>query len=404
MRRDKGGAFFYLKEITVGIVLSVLIIFGFFIYNNNILPTEYFLYETMPFYEYDSNSIVGLIFKLVPKDNINVNASDNSGVVNPSDLVSEVFSQNTPGQTSGGITKIEDIFGTGANGDVIGADGILYQSDDKTPTDTEHFNSDILTPYNIENLRKLEYLKQSFYTIDKTTELYASDIDVDKFLNTNLKIDNTSGGPKVLIFHTHMYEGFAGGDPANLSDGVYGAGERLASALKDKYGIESIHCTERFDVVNGAVQVLGAYERMEPVITKILDDNPSIEIAIDIHRDGVLDNVTKFVTEIDGKPTARIMFFNGLSRLKENGGVQELNNLKNPNQSANLAFSFQMQVAANERFPGFTRKGYLKAYRYSLHMLPKSLLVEIGTQNNTVEEALNSMDILAELLADVVLP
>ena len=53
---------------------------------------------------------------------------------------------------------------------------------------------------------------------------------------------------------------------------------------------------------------------------------------------------------------------------------------------------------------GFTRRIYINAYRYSLHMLPKSLLIEVGAQTNTKEEVLNSMDILAEILADVIKP
>jgi stage II sporulation protein P len=62
-----------------------------------------------------------------------------------------------------------------------------------------------------------------------------------------------------------------------------------------------------------------------------------------------------------------------------------------------------MQLSANERYPGFARKVYLKPYRYSLHMLPKTLLVEVGAQNNTKQEALNAMEPLAEILAKVVL-
>ena len=63
-----------------------------------------------------------------------------------------------------------------------------------------------------------------------------------------------------------------------------------------------------------------------------------------------------------------------------------------------LAFSLQLQIAAEQNYPGFTRRIYLKAYRYSLHMLPKSLLIEAGAQTNTVEEMRNAMEVLASLL------
>ena len=62
-----------------------------------------------------------------------------------------------------------------------------------------------------------------------------------------------------------------------------------------------------------------------------------------------------------------------------------------------------MQLMANSMYPNFTRKVYLNAYRYSLHMAPKSLLIEVGAQTNTKEEILNSMEPLADILARVLL-
>ena len=98
------------------------------------------------------------------------------------------------------------------------------------------------------------------------------------------------------------------------------------------------------------------------------------------------------------------MFFNGICRLNKNGALQSIQSLPNQYITDNLAFSFNMQLVANKLYPGFTRRIYINAYRYSLHMLPKSLLIEVGAQTNTKEEVLNSMDILAEILADVIKP
>ena len=68
----------------------------------------------------------------------------------------------------------------------------------------------------------------------------------------------------------------------------------------------------------------------------------------------------------------------------------------------NLAFSFTMKYAADKMYPGYARKNYLNAYRYSLNMLPKSLLVEVGAQTNTQQEAMNAMEPLAEILVNVI--
>ena len=107
------------------------------------------------------------------------------------------------------------------------------------------------------------------------------------------------------------------------------------------------------------------------------------------------------VTEVNGKQTAKIMFFNGLSRTAANGNLEYL---YNPYLQDNLAFSLQMKLAAEEYYPGFTRANYLKGYRYNLHYVPKSMLVEVGAQTNTLEEAKNAMEPLADLLHKVLAP
>ena len=95
---------------------------------------------------------------------------------------------------------------------------------------------------------------------------------------------------------------------------------------------------------------------------------------------------------------AQIMFFNGMSRTATNGNIKYL---KNPNKQTNLAFSLQLQAQAALKYPGFTRKIYVKGYRYNLHYRGRSLLVEVGAQNNTLSEAKASMSLLAELLNNV---
>ena len=129
-----------------------------------------------------------------------------------------------------------------------------------------------------------------------------------------------------------------------------------------------------------------------------MEEYPSIAYVIDLHRDEMAEE-TRLVMDLDGRPTARFMFFNGLSRTKKTGNIAYL---YNENLQDNLAFSFQMQLKAAEYYPGLTRKIYLKGYRYNMHLRDKYLLVELGAQNNTVEEAMNACDPLAHIL-DMVL-
>ena len=250
----------------------------------------------------------------------------------------------------------------------------------------------------IEKLRDFEYLLSNFYIVDSSTTIGADQLNADDMLGRDMKIDQTEEGPKVLVFHTHSQETFVDSTPGDPSTSIVGVGAYLTELLNEK-GIETIHDTGVYDVIDGKLDRSRAYDYSEEAVRKILEQNPTIEVLIDLHRDGVAEG-THLVTEVNGKPTAKIMFFNGLSRSRTNG---EITYLKNPYIQDNLAFSFQMHLAAETENPGFTRRIYLKAYRYSLHMMPKSLLIEAGAQTNTVEEMMNAMEPLSEALYDVLI-
>ena len=122
-----------------------------------------------------------------------------------------------------------------------------------------------------------------------------------------------------------------------------------------------------------------------------------MEVVIDLHRDGVPEG-KRLVTNVNGKETAKIMFFNGLSRTNKNG---EISYLPNPYIKENLAFSLQMMLESKKYYPDLARTIYLRGYRYNLHLRPKTLLVECGAQTNTVQEEMNAMEPLADILNKV---
>ena len=250
----------------------------------------------------------------------------------------------------------------------------------------------------IEKLRDFDYLLSNFYTVDSSTMIGPEQLNADDLLSRSMKIDNTTGGPKVIIFHTHSQEEFVDSTPGDPATSIVGMGEYLTQLLNEK-GIETIHDTGVYDIINGQLDRSNAYENAEASVRPIIEANPTLEVAIDLHRDGVAEG-THLVTEINGKPTAKIMYFNGLSRTRTNGDIDYL---YNPYIQDNLAFSLQMQLASENLYPGFVRHIYLRAYRYNLHLLPKSLLVEAGAQTNTVEEMRNAMEVLADTLEHVII-
>lgn len=157
----------------------------------------------------------------------------------------------------------------------------------------------------------------NFYTVDSSTMIGAEQLNVDDLLGRNMKIGREGNEPKILIFHTHSQETFVDSVPGDISTGIVGIGQYLTELLNAK-GIPTLHDFGVYDIINGKLDRSEAYENAEASIRPILEANPSIEVAIDLHRDGVAET-THLVTQINGKPTARIMYFNGLSRSRTNG-------------------------------------------------------------------------------------
>ena len=243
-------------------------------------------------------------------------------------------------------------------------------------------------------LADYETLVRNFYAIDANTMAGSDQLSVEKLLGLDMTLPQEGDGPQILIYHTHSQEAFADSVPGDVNTGIVGVGECLTKILTEQYGYRVLHNTGQYDVETRD----NAYSRALPAVEQILAENPSIQVIIDLHRDEVAEE-TKLVTDIQGRPTARFMFFNGLSRTRKTGDIDYL---ANENQEANLAFSFQMQLKAAEYYPGLTRRIYLKGYRYNMHLRPRTLLVELGAQTNTVEEAINACDPLAHIL-DMVL-
>lgn len=266
---------------------------------------------------------------------------------------------------------------------------------------TAEYIPDYASPsYTIADLNSLSQLSRYIYATDKKTGMTEEMFNIPLLLSKDVTVKKDMSQPKVLIFHTHGHEMFA--DSKDTSDGIIGAGNKLADILENQYGVKVLHITEFFDVENGKLQRDGAYERMEVYISKVLEANPTIELVIDLHRDGVSEGV-HLVKNINGKPYAKFMFFNGLCKKWDNGVLKDTAGLSNPYIEDNLALSLKMQLAADSAYPGLARKIYLNAYRYSLHFKPKSMLIELGAQTNTKEEILNSVDVLAEIINTVIL-
>ncbi|MCI8997241.1 MAG: stage II sporulation protein P [Lachnospiraceae bacterium] len=251
--------------------------------------------------------------------------------------------------------------------------------------------------YTEEQLSDFSFVRNNFYTIASNTDISAELLDAPTMSQIDLRLQNDASEPQILIYHTHSQEGFVDSVEGDLSTTIVGVGDYLTEILQNKYGYNVIHNTNVYDFRDGKLDRNQAYSLALPEIEAILEQYPSIEVVIDLHRDGV-DESLHLVKEVNGKPTAQFMFFNGLSYSARNGPIEYLNN---PYIEDNLAFSLQLKLASEKYYPGLARRIFLKSLRYNLHVRPKSVLVEAGAQTNTLEEMMNAMEPLADVLHQV---
>lgn len=249
--------------------------------------------------------------------------------------------------------------------------------------------------YSSEQLADPGYLLDNIFCVDSSTTSEGIDWDANEFLEKDFTMEKASE-PQILIYHTHSQEAYADSVEGESATTVQGVGEELARILREDYGYQVIHNTSTFDVQGGELDRNRAYTYAQNWLSEFLENNPGIQVIIDLHRDSVGED-NHLITEIDGRKTAQVMLFNGLSR-NTRGSIESL---ENPYLTDNLAFSFQLKVAGDTKYPDFYRRIYLKGYRYNLHFRPRSLLLEVGAQNNTWQEAANAMIPMAELLDQV---
>lgn len=243
--------------------------------------------------------------------------------------------------------------------------------------------------YPMEKLADPKYLLSEYYIVDSVTSAPQELFQAEKLLTADLTIDPEPNGYQILIYHTHGTEAYADSRAGEEADTVRGAGEELAKELR-ALGYTVYHDRKAYDWKDGHDNRNYAYSTALPYLQDYLTEHPETRVVIDLHR----DSGARRVTEIDGKQTAQVMLFNGMCR-NESGPIDYLDN---PHLESNLALSLQLNLTGRVLYPGLMYRIYLKNYRYNQHLTDHCLLIELGTDQNTVEEAYNAMKPLAEVL------
>lgn len=237
---------------------------------------------------------------------------------------------------------------------------------------------------------------ENFY-IKNTT---GQDIDFSDLIHKSpdINIKNTSE-PQVLIFHTHTSESYMNKDSGffyesfyprslNSSKNVVKVGDAITEKLKE-HGINTIHDTTYHD--NPSYN--GSYLRAEKTIRANLEKYPTIQVVIDIHRDSLgtkETGKTKPTFNYKDKKAAQLMIISGCDPSGSNGF---------PNWKKNLKLALNIQKYCESMFPGITRPLNFSKVKYNEHLTPGSLLIEIGSDGNTLEEAIYTGSMLGEALS-----
>lgn len=213
-----------------------------------------------------------------------------------------------------------------------------------------------------------------------------------------INIKNTSK-PQVLIFHTHTSESYMSKDIGFFYDSFYPRSldnsknvTRVGQAIADKLnqnGIGVIHDETYHD--NPTYN--GSYSRSAQTIKNNLNNHPSIQVVIDIHRDSLGTNETgkiKPTFKYGDKKAAQLMIISGC----DPDGT-----LGFPNWRKNLRLALLLQKYCETMFPGITRPLNFAKVKYNEHLTPGSLLIEVGSDVNTLEEAIYTGSMLGESLA-----
>ncbi len=221
-------------------------------------------------------------------------------------------------------------------------------------------------------------------------------VDANTLLSTPLAFASKSNEPRVLIVHTHTSEAYAdspGGRSTDDSQNVVRIGKEIADSL-NRAGIITIHDTTK----NDQPDYNGSYKNALSIIQKNLLAHPSLEIVLDVHRDYTVRDAgtpselhLKPTQTENGKNAAQIMFVMGTDAM----------DLHHPDWRHNLSFAVKIQNRLNEIHPNLCRPINIRTERFNQHMTKGSMIIEVGSSTNTLNEAIRAGGYIAEAIADV---
>ncbi|MCD8095986.1 MAG: stage II sporulation protein P [Ruminococcus sp.] len=232
------------------------------------------------------------------------------------------------------------------------------------------------------------------------TSISNDELKESSSLGAVFDIEIGSSEPQIIIYHTHTTETYELEDKdwydadftaktTEPDKNMTAVGDAICEQL-EAAGITVIHDT----LVHDYPSYNGSYESSRETVSELLEEYPSVKIALDIHRDGIetSDGVRLApVTEIDGKEAAQIMIISGCD-----DGTMDM-----PNYMDNFQFACALQSQIESDYSGLTRPILFDYRFYNQDLTSGSLLIEVGSHGNTLEQAVYSGELIGKALANL---
>lgn len=207
-------------------------------------------------------------------------------------------------------------------------------------------------------------------------------VNIDALCGEELNIKPDSEEPQILVIHTHTTECYNGdemsGETERTTDenlNVIAVGNEICNILEE-YGIKTVHDTTYHDYPS----YQGSYTRAMSTIDARLKEYPSVKAVLDIHRDAFVysdGSRLRVACDQNGIETAQVMLVVGTNSM----------GLWHDNWQENLKFAVKIQNAAEIMYPGLMRPVNLRTERFNEHMTLGSLIIEVGSNGNSLAEA-----------------
>lgn len=228
------------------------------------------------------------------------------------------------------------------------------------------------------------------------------EFNLQSMLDNPKRITADSNEPVVLIYHTHATEAYTqsgtntytpSGEARTLdtNQNMVRVGEELCKVLESR-GIKTIHLTD----LNDYPSYNGSYGASLKNVKAALEQYPSVKMTIDIHRDAILNadgTPKKLTTDINGKTAAQMMLVMGT----------DASGLAFDDWEEHLGYAVTLQRELDATYPNLMRSINLRKQRFNLHLTSGSMLLEVGTSGNTLEEAIYSIQLFGDTLATYML-